>query len=130
MTGLSLLAYLGHCQTPESAKFGEVVVKAALFLMDRGLQNEGRMTNGKRGHHEAYEHAIATYALAELYTMTKESGKEIPRLESVIRKAAGVIVDAQTRDGGWPYGFTGKGKEDMSVSGWQIQALKAAHNTG
>jgi len=130
MTGLSLLAFLGHCETPESAKFGEAVVKAALFLMDRGLKHEGRITNGKRGHHEAYEHAIATYALAELYTMTKASGKEIPRLESVIRKAAGVIVDAQTRDGGWPYGFTGKGKEDMSVSGWQIQALKAAHNTG
>lgn len=130
MTGLALLAYLGHCETPESAKFGDAVVNAALFLMDRCLKNEGQITNGKRGHHEAYEHAIATYALAELYTMTKESGKEIPRLESVIRKAVGVIVDAQTRDGGWPYGFTGKGKDDMSVSGWQIQALKAAYNTG
>lgn len=130
MTGLSLLAYLGHCETPESPKFGDAVVKAALFLMDICLASEGRITNGKRGHHEAYEHAIATYALAELYTMTKESGKEIPRLESVLRKAVGVIVDAQTRDGGWPYGFTGKGKDDMSVSGWQIQALKAAYNTG
>lgn len=130
MTGLALLAYLGHCETPESPKFGDSVVSAALFLMDRCLKNDGRITNGNKGHHEAYEHAIGTYALAELYTMTKESGKEIPRLESVLRKAAGVIVDAQTKNGGWPYGFEGKGKEDMSVSGWQIQALKAAYNTG
>ena len=130
MTGLALLAYLGHCETPESPKFGDSVVNAALFLMDRCLKNDGKITNGQRGHHEAYEHAIATYALCELYTMTKESGKEIPRLESVLKKAVGVIVDAQSRDGGWPYGFAAKGKDDMSVSGWQIQALKAAYNTG
>jgi len=130
MTGLALLAYLGHCETPESPKFGDSVVNAALFLMDRALKSEGRITNGKSGHHEAYEHAIATYALCELYSMTKESGKEIPRLESVLKKAVGVIVDGQTKLGGWPYGFKGEGKEDMSVSGWQIQALKAAYNTG
>lgn len=130
MTGLALLAYLGHCETPESPKFGDSVVNAALYLMDRCLKNDGKITNGKGGHHEAYEHAIGTYALSELYTMTKESGKEIPRLESVLKKAVGVIVDAQTKMGGWPYGFSGKGKEDMSVSGWQIQALKAAYNTG
>jgi hypothetical protein len=130
MTGLTLLAYLGHCETPESPKFGDSVVNAALFLMDRCLKNDGKITNGKGGHHEAYEHAIGTYALAELYTMTKESGKEIPRLESVLKKAVGVIVDAQTKDGGWPYGFAAQGKDDMSVSGWMIQALKAAYNTG
>jgi len=130
MTGLALLAYLGHCETPESPKFGESVVNAALFLMDRALKNDGKMTNGKGGHHEAYEHAIATYALAELYTMTKESGKEIPRLESVLKKSVGVVVDAQTKMGGWPYGFKAEGAEDMSVSGWMIQALKAAYNTG
>jgi len=130
ITGLVLLAYLGHCETPESPKFGDSVVNAALYLMDRCLKNDGKITNGKGGHHEAYEHAIGTYALSELYTMTKESGKEIPRLESVLRKAVGVIVDAQTKMGGWPYGFAARGKEDMSVSGWQIQALKAAHNTG
>jgi len=131
MTGLALLAYLGHCETPESARFGDVVVNAALYLMNRCLENDGRITNGDSGHHEIYEHGIATYALAELYTMTKESGNEIPRLDSVLRKAVGVIVDAQMDGGGWSYGFSSeKGEEDMSVSGWQIQALKAAHNSG
>ena len=130
MTGLALLAYLGHCETPESPKFGDSVVNGALFLMDRALKNDGKLTNGKGGHHEAYEHAIATYALCELYTMTKESGKEIPRLESVLKKSVGIVVDAQTKTGGWPYGFKAEGAEDMSVSGWMIQSLKAAHNTG
>ncbi len=130
MTGLALLAYLGHCETPESPKFGDAVVRAAQYLMELALKNDGKMTNGKGGNHESYEHAIATYALCELFTMTKESGKEIPRLESVLRKSVGLVVDSQTKTGGWPYGFKGAGKEDMSVSGWQIQALKAAYNTG
>jgi hypothetical protein len=132
MTGLALLAYLGHCETPESPKFGDSVVSAALYLMDRCLKSDkGWISNGKSGHHEAYEHAIGTYALCELYTMTKESGKEIPRLESVLKKAVGVIVDGQRKEGGWDYGYKTDGaSSDMSVSGWQVQALKAAHNTG
>jgi len=128
MTGLTILAYLGHCETPESAKFGDSVVRAAQYLMSKGIKNKGLMTNGKSGHHEAYEHAIATYALCELYTMTKQSGSEIPRLESVLRKAVGIIVDSQDKLGGWSY-LSG-GTEDMSVTGWNIQALKAAYNTG
>lgn len=137
MTGLTLLAYLGHCETPESPKFGDAVVNAALFLMDKALKNDGLITNGSAGHHNAYEHAIGTYALSELYTMTKESGKEIPRLESVLKKSVDVIVDCQSKSGGWPYyGHKGKeygptgGFDDMSVTGWSIQALKAAYNTG
>lgn len=128
MTGLVLLAYLGHCQTPESPRFGDSVVRAALFLIERGLENDGLITNGSRGHHEAYEHAIAIYALAELYTMTRESGREIPRLDAVLRRGVGIITDGQTRLGGWPY--LRAEKDDMSVSGWNIQALKAAYNTG
>lgn len=130
MTGLSLLAFLGHCETPESPKFGDAVVKSALYLMDLCNKNRGRITNGKPGNHQIYEHAIATYALSELYTMTRESGREVPRLESTLKKAVGVIVDAQSKDGGWTYKFSPDRRLDMSVSGWQIQALKAAHNTG
>ena len=130
MTGLSLLAFLGHCETPESPKFGDTVVNATLYLMERCNKNDGKITNGKSGNHQAYEHAIATYALSELYTMTRESGKDIPRLESTLKKAVGIIVDAQAKGGGWAYGFKPNNRMDMSVSGWQIQALKAAHNTG
>ncbi len=131
MTGLTLLAYLGHCETPESPKFGDSVVKAALYLMERGKKNDGRLAMEEKGNHWVYEHAIATYALGELFTMTKESGKEIPRLESVLKKAVAIIVEGQTDLGGWAYGYSLKpGGDDMSVAGWQVQALKAAYNTG
>lgn len=130
MTGLSLLAFLGHCETPESPKFGEAVVGSALYLMEVAKKRDGYMWNGEGGNHKAYEHAIATYALCELYTMTKESGRPVPGLESVLRKSVKRIVDGQCDLGGWAYGYALNTREDMSVAGWQIQALKAAHNTG
>jgi len=94
MTGVALLAFLGHCETPESPKYGDTVVNAALYLMDRGLKNKGKLWNLEVKGGSAYTHGMAAYGLAELYTMTKESGREIPRLESVLRKASAVIVQS------------------------------------
>lgn len=131
MTGLTLLAFLGHCETPESPKFGEAVVGSALYLMEVAKKNDGLMWNGEGGNHQAYEHAIATYALCELFTMTKESGKPVPGLESILKRAVDRIVEGQTKGGGWAYGYAQNPEaDDMSVAGWQIQALKAAYNTG
>ncbi len=130
MTGVALLAFLGHCETPESPKYGKAVVNAALYLMDRGLKNDGKLWNKNIPRGSAYTHAMATYGLAELYTMTKESGRKIPRLETVLRKAAKIIVDGQDERGGWNYGYKRSPTSDLSVGGWQFQALKALHNTG
>jgi len=48
----------------------------------------------------------------------------------LLTRAVGYIVDGQSPDGGWVYGYKKDGDGDTSVSGWQIQALKAAHLTG
>ncbi len=131
ITGLALLAFLGHCETPESPKFGDVVVNAALYLMARSKKNKGWISaEDKRRSHDIYEHAIAVYALSELYTMTKEAGKPVPHLESVLKRAVSQLIDGQTRAGGWAYGNNSNGRDDGSVSMWCFQALKAAHNTG
>ncbi|EDY21183.1 squalene-hopene-cyclase-like protein [Chthoniobacter flavus Ellin428] len=47
----------------------------------------------------------------------------------MLKQAVGYIVDGQGPDGGWMYGYD-KTESDTSVSGWQIQALKAAHVSG
>lgn len=128
MTGLSLLAFLGHCETPESPKFGEAVIGGATFLMETAKKKDGFMFETKS---KAYSHAIATYALCELHTMTKESGRPVPRLESIVKKAVKHIIEGQTEGGGWAYGYAqNPAGDDMSVVGWQIQALKAGYNTG
>ncbi len=131
MTGSSILAFLGHGDTTQSPKYGDEINNAALYLMNWGLKNKGRLWNPNfPGMGQAYTHAISTYGLAELYTTSKASGLQIPRLESVIRRAAKIIVDGQNDEGGWAYGYRKSSMTDLSVGGWQVQALNALHHTG
>ena len=126
MTGFGLLSFLGHGETPVSPEFGPAVQKALDWLTQNGAKFDGRLHMAAAFNQPGvYEHAIATYALGEYYTMTKDE-----RVADLLRKAVGYIVDGQSPDGGWVYGYTKDGDGDTSVSGWQIQALKAAHLSG
>ena len=138
MTGLATLCFLGHGETPATSReFGIVVSKALKALVDEGTKSKGVLTfdgDLSRANESVYEHAIGTYALGEAYTMTKDE-----TIAPVLTQAVAYITDGQRPDGGWAYKFD-KGpdttggravpKSDTSVSGWQVQALKAAHLTG
>jgi hypothetical protein len=132
MTGLVLLAYLGHCETPQSTQFGETVLNGMLFLIDQGMKNDGYFTPSRQGNHWVYEHAIAVYALAESYAFTSEMSMDIPNLREVVEKGTDIILAGQHSSGGWDYNYdkTGKRGGDTSIVGWQVQALKAAQNAG
>lgn len=133
MTGLAMLCYLGHGETPTTSReFGIVTNNGINAMITGGTKSEGRMTfKGpfvgveKPPSPPAYEHGIGTYALGEAYTMTKDE-----RIPPVLNKAIDIILKGQGPDGGWVYGFTKATPSDTSVSGWQIQALKAYHLTG
>ena len=122
MTGLGLLCFLGHGETPESQEFGLTVNKAVQWFIDNGTQNEGRLNMAKSfSQPGVYEHGIASYAIGEYYTMTQDD-----RVKEMFKQAIGYIVQGQGPGGGWMYSYD-KTADDLSVSGWQIQALKAAH---
>jgi hypothetical protein len=128
MTGLALLAFLGHGELPESPEFGPTVKKALDWTLERGSEFDGRMSltkDGWGGNAGAYEHGILTYAIAEYFALTKDE-----RFESLLRQAVGYIVEGQNPKGGWDYSYHTGPRQDLSVSGWQIQALKTAHLTG
>jgi hypothetical protein len=133
MTGLALLAFLGHCETPLSEEFGNAVTRAIAYLIDSSMKNKGYLTGNLPAISGCYEHAIGTYALAEAYTLCSKLGVVgIPNLRECVEKAVNIIIAGQHPSGGWDYrydvGATRGG--DVSVSGWQIQALKAANHTG
>lgn len=130
MTGLSLLCYLGHCEGVQSKEYGEVVSKAIAFLLDISLKNNGRIATNLGDNHWVYEHGIATYALAEALTFSRTLQFPIPELEPAVAKAATYIIEGQTKEGGWDYKFSDAGRNDLSVAGWQLQALKAAKASG
>ncbi|MEP4079664.1 prenyltransferase/squalene oxidase repeat-containing protein [Haloferula sp.] len=133
MTGLAILAYLGHCETPLSEKYGETVLKGITYLVNLGVKKKGRLVDGNEPNPMPYEHAIATYALGESTTFCKQLGLNIPKLQEITQRAGQYIIDNQhTRSGGWDYGYSEDGKRggDLSVTAWQIQALKACKHTG
>jgi hypothetical protein len=122
MTGLALLCFLGHGETNTSPQYGVTVAKAVQWILDEGTKHQGHL-NMENSITQAgcYEHGICTYALGEYYTMTKDE-----RVIELFKMAISKIVQGQGPGGGWMYHFD-KTANDLSVSGWQIQALKAAH---
>ena len=141
MTGLALLCYLGRCETPDSPFYGENVMKGILYLIELSKKNpSGFITENPKGIAGAYEHGIATYALGEMYTLARLGSKSLPGMRETFEKGVELIIKTQGTDGrakgSWDYytknaseGKMTSGREDLSVAGWQYQALKAAKNT-
>ena len=124
MTGLGLLSFLAQGETQESKAHGRTVSKAVDWLAGNGAKFDGRLSMAATfSQSGVYEHAMATYALCEYYTMGKDE-----RVLPVLKKAVAYIVQGQGRGGGWMYSYDGTA-DDLSVSGWQIQAIKAAQLT-
>jgi hypothetical protein len=130
MTGLALLAYFGHCETPISEEFGDSCMKGIIYLVNVGMKNDGKLASNFTANSWCYEHAIATYALGEAATFCKDLKIPVPYLDEVTEKAGQFIIDNQNKNGGWAYKYaTDGGHTDTSIVGWQIQALKACSHT-
>jgi hypothetical protein len=143
MTGLVLLCYLGRCETPESPFYGDNVMKGIMYLIELSQKNQyGAFTEDFAGNAGAYEHGIATYALGEMYTLARLGSKSLPGMREAFEKGVELIIkcqngkDAGRAEGSWDYytkniaeGNPTSRREDLSVAGWQYQALKAAKNT-
>jgi len=134
MTGLVVLTYLAHGETPSDSKeFGPTIQKGIEFLI-KSQKADGHF-NGVDGNE--YAHPIATYALCEAYGMTLN-----PNVKVAAEKAILPILKGQHPTGGWTYrmdpnvhkpgkdekpsALDGKYRDDTSYMGWCVQALKAA----
>ena len=129
-TGLAILAFLAHGETPSSKEFGETVQKAMQFLIDSLGKKKDKTGNevvtfrGADGNE--YATLIATYALCEAYGMTRNPNTKIVAMQTLQR-----IVDNQGPTGGWDYGLNKKStRDDVSYGGWALQALKAGKMAG
>ena len=131
MTGLALLCYLGHCEDTQSTDYGTEVSKAIGYLVNIGMANNGKLGSNFGDNSWTYEHGIATYALAEALTFSKTLKFPISNLEYVVSRAAQMIIDGQNPNGSWDYKLDSSStRNDLSVTGWQMQALKAVKASG
>jgi hypothetical protein len=118
MTGLALLTFMAHGETPTSEEFG-YCVEAGLKWMLENQTDEGRF-KGSDGNE--YSLPIAAYALSEAYSLT-----QISEIKYAAEKAINIIIKGQHASGGWNYKCNAADdRDDTSYMGWCAQALKAA----
>ena len=119
-TGLALLAFQGAGHTHLKGRFRPVVAKGLAWLARH------QKPNGQFPYRTFYEQGIAAMAVCEAYGMTRS-----PRLRPMAQRAIDHIVAVQPEHGGYRYrGPCPKGEGDMSVTGWQIMAVKSALYAG
>jgi squalene cyclase len=132
VTSLAVMAFLSAGHVPGEGKYGETVEKGVRWVLKKQQPNGLIATDGG---HEMYQHGIATLMLAEVAGMTDgELGKEVRKK---LEKAVAIILKAQRGGkgadrGGWRYHVqpTDNPNSDMSVTGWQLMALRATKNLG
>lgn len=118
-TGLALLAFLAHGETPASAEFGPTVARGIRYLVEN---QDAKGILQPPGGNTGYGHAMGTYALAEAYTMTDNI-----LLREPLQRAVNVIIKGQMPNGGYDYHYKQETRNDLSISSWNLQALKAAY---
>jgi hypothetical protein len=126
-TSLALLCYLGYGHDgTHSTMYRSVVAKGLTWL---AAQQGSDGVFGARN----YEHAVAVMALADAM------GMAAGRLESLrpgVTKGVKVILARQNpgvdkdTPSGWDYIKPNPKRDDSSVTGWNIMALKSAHMAG
>ncbi len=115
---LGLLPFLRAGQTHQKGTHAKRVEQGLKFLLTR-QGNDGSFAKKPN----MYEHGLAAMALCEAYARTGD-----PQLKAPAQRAIDFIVAAQHEAGGWRY--TPRIPGDLSVTAWQVQALRWGHLAG
>ena len=125
LTAVATLTFLAHGEIPATSdEFGDTVMRALqrLIVFVNTMRNpKSTIANGGNG----YANAMVAYDESEGYAMTK-----IPDLEEAMNKIIYSIVQGQNKYGGFDYNLNVTERSDLSVGGWNYQALKAAYTAG
>jgi hypothetical protein len=131
LTGLALLAFLGRGHTHTNDGPYRAAVARGIACLRDAQTSHGRFgpayEHGGRRYNPflMYHQGIATLALAEAHALSGDHA-----LASPVRRAVRFIERAQQAGGGWDYSDQRTGRNDTSVAGWQVMALKSAHAAG
>lgn len=130
-TSLAIMAFMAAGYVPDEGPYGDQINKGIDWVLAHQIDN-GLVVHHK-SHGPMYSHGISTLMLAEVAGML--TGEREKKCQQVLERAVKLIVSAQdvSKDkrnaGGWRYTQTSK-DSDLSVTGWQLLALRAAKNIG
>lgn len=131
MTSLALMAFMANGHVPGEGPHGKNMERGIRWVIDR--QHASGIFSTNQTHGPMYEHGICTLMLAEVAGMVDDP------LASRVRTSltAGVklilqsqaVPKAQQHFGGWRYN-PASNDSDLSATGWQLLALRAAKDVG
>jgi hypothetical protein len=134
MTALAIMAFAsaGH-QPVDPSPEGVAMARGLKFLLSDGRQDAQGYFGASDGS-RMYGHGIVTLMLTEMLGMGVDDSMDA-RLHQACQKAIDLIVRSQkvkkgmNARGGWRY-TPDAGDSDLSVSVWQVMALRSAKNDG
>jgi hypothetical protein len=148
VTSLCAMAFVSHGHAPGSGQYGKRIESATDFIMSCQKENGliakpgidrsaiYRGLDNLHGTCTAYDHAISSLAVSELYGMS--APHRTKRMERVIKKALAATLlmqrwpkDKDADRGGWRYiNDVGETDSDLSLTGWNLMFLRSARNAG
>ncbi len=135
MSALSIMALASSGVTPASSGPRGTACRRALdFVLKEDRQDKNGYFGARDGS-RMYGHGIITLMLTEMLGMGADEAQD-KLIEEKCQKAIDLILSAQkfrkqarSHQGGWRY-TPDAGDSDLSVSVWQLMALRSAKNDG
>jgi hypothetical protein len=149
VTSLAVMAFMAHGHLPGEGQYAKKLTAAGDFVMESQKANglvsrvgpEGpqisRDVVHEIGEAAAYNHAISSLMLSELYGMSQSERSE--QIKKIVLKSLDASLRMQRWSktpvedvGGWRYvGNPVFGTDsDLSITGWQLMFLRSARNAG
>jgi len=128
---LAVMAFLAAGHMPDEGPYGTAITRGVQYVLEH--QEPNGLLAHRRGHGPMYDHGISTLMLAEVAGMVPERQAEAAR--KGLERATRLILESQnvkkqsSQTGGWRY-QPASTDSDLSVTGWQLLALRAAKDIG
>jgi hypothetical protein len=142
-----MMAFIAQGHVPGKGQYGARLERAADYVLScqkpNGLVTKvgpdgptiNRQVSHEIGSCAAYNHAISSLMLSEVYGMSPPNRAR--RLEAAIRKALAATLEMQAWPkspgdrGGWRYIHRlDEVDSDLSLTGWELMFLRSARNAG
>jgi hypothetical protein len=148
VTALGILAFMSHGHVPGVGPYGDCLTHAVDFVASCQKQNgllavigpDGpkitRAVDQYVGVTTAYNHAIGSLVLSEVYGVSDDAERE--QHHEVIERALAATLamqrwpkDHPKDNGGWRYIYDHPNHEsDLSITGWSLMFLRSSKNAG
>jgi hypothetical protein len=130
-TSLAVMSFLAAGHMPGEGPYGEQIERGIRWVVSN--QEDNGMIVARRSHGPMYSHGISTLMLAEVIGMVDEA--DAPDTRRALEAGVRLILESQSvskdgrHAGGWRYQADSR-DSDLSVTGWQVMALRAAKDCG